>query len=51
MKWDETAKLSALRRGLTYYLQNDLVTVDKEPETITAFIALCNKLDTKRHAL
>ena len=51
MKWDETAKLSALRRGLAYRLQNDLVTVDKEPETITAFVALCNKLDTKRCAL
>ena len=51
MKWDETAKLSALRRGLTYCLQNDLVTVDKEPETIAAFVALCNKLDTKRRAL
>ena len=29
VKWDETAKHSALRRGLTYCLQNDLVTVDK----------------------
>ena len=51
VKWDEIAKLSALRRGLTYCLQNDLVTVDKEPETIVAFVALCNKLDTKRRAL
>ena len=34
-----------------YRLQNDLVTVDKEPETIVAFVALCNKLDTKRYAL
>ena len=45
------AKLSALRRGLTYRLQNDLVMVDKELETIAAFVALCNKLDTKRRAL
>ena len=45
------AKLSALRRGLVYRLQNDLVTVDKELETIVAFVALCNKLDTKCHAL
>ena len=51
VKWDETAKLSALRRGLTYRLQNDLVTVDKESETIMAFITLYNKLDTKRYAL
>ena len=51
VKWDETAKLSALRRGLTYHLQNNLVTVYKEPETIAAFVALCNKLNTKRHAL
>ena len=51
VKWDETAKLSALRRGLTYHLQNDLVMIDKEPETIAAFVALCNKLDTKRCAL
>ena len=51
MKWDETAKLSTLKRGLTYRLQNDLVTIDKELETIMAFIALCNKLDTKRCAL
>ena len=51
VKWDETAKLSALRRGLTYRLQNDLVTVDKGSETIAAFVALCNKLDTKRRAL
>ena len=45
------AKLSALRRGLTYHLQNDLVMIDKEPETMAAFVALCNKLDTKRRAL
>ena len=51
VKWDETAKLSALRRGLTYRLQNDLVTIDKELETIVAFVALCNSLDTKRRAL
>ena len=34
-----------------YRLQNDLVMIDKEPETIAAFVALCNKLDTKRRAL
>ena len=51
VKWDKMAKLSTLRRGLTYHLQNDLVTIDKEPETIAAFIALYNKLDTKRRAL
>ena len=51
MNWDETAKLSALRRGLTYRLQNDLVTVDKEPESIAAVMALYNKLDTKRYTL
>ena len=51
LKWDETAKLSTLRRGLAYCLQNDLVTVDKELETIAAFMALCNKLDTKCCAL
>ena len=51
VKWDEMAKLSVLRRGLAYRLQNDLVMVDKEPETIAAFVALCNKLDTKRRAL
>ena len=51
VKWDETAKLSALRRGSTYRLQKDLVMVDKEPETIAAFMALCNKLDTKCRAL
>ena len=45
------AKLSMLRRGLAYRLQNDLVTVDQELETIAAFIALYNKLDTKCHAL
>ena len=45
------AKLSALRRGLMYHLQKDLVIVDKEPETITAFVAQCNKLNTKRHTL
>ena len=45
------AKLSVLRRGLTYHLQNDLEMIDKEPETIAAFLALCNKLDTKHHAL
>ena len=49
MKWDETAKLSALRRWLAYRLQNDLVTVDKKPETIATFVALCNKLDTTGH--
>ena len=36
---------------MAYYLQNDLVMVDKEPETIAAFMALCNKLNTKRRAL
>ena len=51
VKWDERAKLSALRRGFTYRLQNDLVMIDKEPKTIAAFVALCNKLDTKRRAL
>ena len=51
VKWNETAKLSALRRGLTYRLRNDLVMIDKEPETIAAFVALCNKLDTKCRAL
>ena len=51
VKWDEIAKLSMLRRGLTYRLQNNLVMVDKELETITAFVALCNKLDTKHRAL
>src|SRR5258705_1170000 len=51
VKWDETAKLSTLRRGLAYRLQNDLVTVDKDPDTIVSFVALCNKLDTKRRAL
>ena len=45
------AELSVLRRGLMYHLQNDLVMVDKEPETIAALVALCNKLDTKYHAL
>ena len=34
-----------------YCLQNDLVMIDKEPETIAAFVALFNKLDTKRRAL
>ena len=47
VKWDKTAKLSVLRRGLTYRLQNDLVMVDKELETIAAFVALCNKFNTK----
>ena len=51
VKWDETAKLSVLRRGLTYRLQNDLVMVDKEPEAIAALVALCNKLDTKCRTL
>ena len=51
VKWDETAKLFALRRGLAYCLQNDLVMVDKEPETIAALLALYNKLDTKHCAL
>ena len=51
VKWDKTAKLFALRRGLKYCLQNDLVIVDKELETIAAFVALCNKLNTKCHAL
>ena len=32
-------------------LQNDLVMIDKELETIVAFVALCNKLDTKCRAL
>src|SRR5258705_10890185 len=51
VKWDETAKLSALRRGLAYRLQNNLVTVDKDPDTIATFVALSNKRDTKRRAL
>src|SRR5258706_13779509 len=33
VKWDETAKLSMLRKGLAYHLQNNLVMVDKDPET------------------
>ena len=51
VKWDETATLSALRKGLACRLQNDLVMVDKEAESIVAFMARYNKLDTKYYAL
>ena len=36
---------------MTYLLQNDLVMVDKELETIAAFVTLYNKLDTKHCTL
>jgi len=49
--WDDTYRLSALRRGLAYKLKNDLITVADEPTTLPEFVRLCNRLDNKRRQL
>jgi hypothetical protein len=49
--WDDVAKLAAFRRGLSYRLKSDLISVPEKPTTIAAFVALCNRLDIERRAL
>ena len=40
VQWDEAARLAALKRGLSYRLKNDLVTVLTDLATIAEFVAL-----------
>ena len=51
VKWDEVAKLSTLQRGLSYKLQNDLVTAATDPATVADLVTLCNRLDMRLGAL
>ena len=51
VKWDEVAKLSALRRGLSCKLKNDLVTAATDPATVAELVTLCNHLDMRRRTL
>ena len=49
--WDESSRLAALKKGLSWRVRNDLVSIQDEPTTLSGFVALCNSLDTKRRAL
>jgi hypothetical protein len=49
--WNEPAKLSVLKNGLSYDLKQDLIPLPEEPQTIEALVAVCQKLDNRRRAL
>lgn len=51
VSWNDEAKLSALRRGLSYQLKQDLIAVPEEPQTITDLVTLCQRMDNRRRAL
>lgn len=51
LDWNEPAKLAALKSGLSYELKQDLIPLEDEPETITALVKICQKLDNRRRAL
>ena len=51
VQWNEVAKLSALQRGLSYKLKNDLVMAATDPATVADLVMLCNRLDMYRRAL
>jgi hypothetical protein len=48
--WNESAKLSALQRGLSPRLKQDLVSVVDEPTGFKEWVELCQKLDNRRRA-
>lgn len=51
VQWNEAAKLAALKRGLSYKLKQDMITLVEEPTTIDTLVAACNRLDGRRRAL
>jgi hypothetical protein len=51
VQWNEAAKLAALKRGLSYKLKQDMITLPEEPTTIDTLVAACNRLDGRRRAL
>jgi hypothetical protein len=51
IQWGEPAKLAAMKKGLSYRLKNDLVTVATDPTTVAELVTLCNRLDMRRRAL
>lgn len=51
VRWDDLSKTATLRDGLSYQLQNDLVTTPDEPRDLAALVALCHRLDTRRRMI
>lgn len=49
--WDEPSRLSALKRGLSYRLRQNLVTVLVQPTNMPEFVTLCNQLDNRQRQL
>ena len=45
VQWDKVAKLAALRKELSYKLNNDLVIAATDPATVADLVTLCNCLD------
>ena len=50
VEWNEAAKLAALKMGISYQLQQDLVSIETEPTTVETFVTVCNRLDTRCRA-
>ena len=48
--WDEQAKLVLLKSSLCPRLKQDMIVVDVEPAKFRDFVALCQRLDSKRRA-
>jgi len=49
--WDEQSKLAALKRGLAFRLNQDMIPVCPKPATLTEFVDLSNDMDTARRQI
>jgi hypothetical protein len=48
VNWDDSAKMTALRRGISYQLRQDLVPVRDEPADMAEWVTLCLELEGRR---
>lgn len=51
LDWNESAKLSALRRGLSTELMTDMITMREVPRTVDELVEICQLLDNRRRAV
>ena len=51
LDWNESAKLAALRHGLSSELKMDMIPLTEEPTTIAQLVTVCQRLDNRRRAL
>ncbi len=51
LNWNEEAKLAALRRGLSIELQQDMILLIEEPNTVAALVTTCQRLDQRRRKI